>query len=73
MVESSPPNVAGFTFRRLERRITQMARNKPSGVYLPVKNLHFIKDKKGVKISARCGKLSRKELNRLISFLGKLR
>jgi hypothetical protein len=50
-----------------------MARNKPSGVYLPVKNLHFIKDKKGVKISARCGKLSRMELNRLISFLGKLR
>jgi hypothetical protein len=34
-----------------------VARNKPAGVYLPVKNLHFIKDKKGVKVSARCGSL----------------
>jgi hypothetical protein len=56
-----------------ERRGIQVAHNKPPGVYLPVKNLHFIKDKNGVKVSARCGKLSRKELNRLIRFLEKLK
>jgi hypothetical protein len=46
-----------------------MARNKPAGVFLPVKNLHFIKDKKGVKVSARCGSLSPKKLRQLIRFL----
>jgi|HubBroStandDraft_1064217.scaffolds.fasta_scaffold1658108_1 hypothetical protein len=40
----------------------------PRGVYLRVKNLHFTKDKNGVKVSARVGKLSNKELKRLIAF-----
>jgi hypothetical protein len=68
-----PAQRGGLHFLAAERRAIQMACNKPAGVFLPVKNLHFIKDEKGVKVSARCGKPSRKELDRLISFLRKLR
>jgi hypothetical protein len=50
-----------------------MASKHPRGVFLPVKNLHFTKDKKGIKVAARVGKLSGKELDRLISFLKQLR
>jgi len=50
-----------------------MARNKPAGVFLPVKHLHFIKDKKGVKVSARCGSLSPKKIDQLIRFLNRVR
>jgi hypothetical protein len=42
-------------------------------VSLPVKNLHFIKDKKGVKVSARCGSLTSKKLKQLMRFLEHLR
>ena len=50
-----------------------MARKDPPGVYLPVKNLHFMKDKRGVKVSARCGTLSHKKLKQLIRFLEHVR
>jgi hypothetical protein len=50
-----------------------MAHKKPAGVYLPAKHLHFVKDKRGVKVSVRCGKLSTKKLDQLISFLKQLR
>jgi hypothetical protein len=49
-----------------------MASKNPRGVFLPVRNLHFIKDKKGVKVSARCGRLSPKKLRQLIRFLKEL-
>ena len=45
----------------------------PRGVYLPVKDLHFIKDKKGVKVSARFGSVSRKKLDQLIRFFKQVR
>ena len=56
------------TIRGPLERWALVARNKPRGVFLPVKHLHFIKDKKGVKVSARIGKLSAAELKRLIAF-----
>jgi hypothetical protein len=43
-----------------------MARNKPAGVFLSVKNLHFTKDKKGIKITVR---IPVKELPHLRHFI----
>jgi hypothetical protein len=43
-----------------------MARNKPAGVFLSVKNLHFTKDKKGIKLAVR---LPVKELLHLRRFI----
>jgi hypothetical protein len=50
-----------------------MASKAPRGVYLRVKNLHFTKDKRGVKVAARVGRLSAAELKRLVTFLEHLR
>jgi len=46
-----------------------MARNRPAGVYLPVKNLHVTKDEKGIKLAVR---LNVKELIRLRQFIDRV-
>jgi hypothetical protein len=49
------------------------SKKAPRGVYLHVKNLHFTKDKLGVRVSARVGKLPAADLKRLIAFFEHLR
>jgi hypothetical protein len=50
-----------------------MASKAPRGVYLPAKNLHFIKDKDGVRVDVRWGKVSAEKLKQLKRFLEHLR